>query len=207
MKSAVAEGNKHSVEFMLSEYERIQSLIFDEIRQCEQRVSFFMTITSAVGGVILLFSQVSTLATDVIVMVSEGVLVTLFIYGMITQNRVSQRNVNLTMYRRLQEDIQMYFARNDPEVGAYVRSLRGAYSVEHRSKLQVKFLKWFRGTLQDLMILTNSLLCAGIISVALLTTNLPLQAVAGCTVVTAIGAVMLIRRYHYYMRSKLPPME
>jgi hypothetical protein len=57
MNSEASQQNNYSSEFMLKEYERLHGLVLDEIRQSEQRVNFFVAISSAAGDAMILFLQ------------------------------------------------------------------------------------------------------------------------------------------------------
>lgn len=210
MESDFTKERTAGKEFMLKEYERIHSLVLDEIRQSEQRVNFFITIASAIGGILVIFSQVSTLPAYIKLTVVEGVLVVLLMYGLITLNRLTSRIIQLRTFRKLQNEIRRYFANRDSEVAAYLEFhdeiLKDPELFPKKNKMNLTIARWLRGTLQDLMILTNGVICGGIALAALLNTRLSIPEIIGWTVVTVIGAAIFLLKYHYYMRTKLPPM-
>jgi hypothetical protein len=93
----------YGVEFMMHEYERVHTLVLDEIRQSEQRVNFFLTIATTVGGALLLFSQLSTLTLEIKFAAIERILAVLLLFGLITFNRLNSRIVQLRAFRKLQD--------------------------------------------------------------------------------------------------------
>jgi hypothetical protein len=197
-----------SDEFMLKEYDRINGLILDEIRQSEQRVNFFLTIASSAAGVLILFSQSSLLSEEVKFATIEGALGILLLYGFVTLNRMNSRIVQLTTLKIFQKEIQKYFTKGNKEVSDYFKATKGAID-EHplrKNKLTLGVGRWLRGALQDLMILTNSLICGGITLVALSNAQQSLQSIIIWTSISTILAIIVFYNYHYFMRTRLPPM-
>ncbi|MEW5940863.1 MAG: hypothetical protein AB1750_14430 [Chloroflexota bacterium] len=191
----------YSAEFMLHEYDRIHSLILDEIRQAEQRVNYFLSITSVVGGALIVFFQLSTLAADTRLIATEGILTVLFLYGFMTLNRLNSRIVQLNTFRELQDEIRHFFASHDPAIASYIKF----YQKTLPSKLRWNVIRLLRGSLQELMITTNAIICGAMVLVALLANGSSPMEVIGGTVLAVVVAAILFTTYHYYMRTKLQP--
>lgn len=117
----MSELSSPESEFMLKEYERIHSLVMDEIRQSEQRVNFFIAIASTIGGAILLSLQIQSISLETKLSVIEVVLVILLIYGLIILSRLSDRMVEIRFLSKLQEKIQCYFRKDSQEISSYLK--------------------------------------------------------------------------------------
>lgn len=206
MHSETSRQNTHSSEFMLKEYERLHGLVLDEIRQSEQRVSFFVAISSAVGGAMILFLQTQSLPLITRLAGIEVVLVILLIYGLITLSRLSDRNVQLRFLWRLQNSIQHYFAKNDPEISEYLK-LKEELSAPYipNSKIEKLFFAYMRGSIHTLVTFTNSVICGGIIFTALIMFNATYSVTVFITIIVVTISAFLFRGYHYKMRSLFRP--
>ena len=207
MSGEPGNQNQCSMEFMLSEYERLNNLILDELRQSEQRVTFFITIASAIGGALVIFAQSKAILLNEKIVAVEGVLTILLIYGLITLNRMTSRIVQLLTFKKLQGAIQQYFASLDSRVTAYLE-LRKSLSSQssYSSKFGWQANRLLRGTLHDLVIFTDSIICGSLLLTALIGAGVSLGLKVSLTVTVTIVAWALLRTYHYYMRGKLPPM-
>lgn len=204
------DGNKKQVsaEFMLKEYERLYTVKMNEDAQAEQRVNFFLTVASAAVGIIILISQVSNIATEVLFAAVEGVLVVLLLFGLVIFSRLNVRPSQQRAYSKLLEEIQGYFARLDPEVTAYLEVQRGIFErPSSRFKILGIFLLGLRGSLTVLMILGNSLLCSGIVLTFLFSQGYALQAIVGWTTVTFVVSGAFLSAYHQFIRRRLPPFR
>ena len=206
MNSEASQENTHNSEFMLKEYERLHGLVLDEIRQSEQRVSFFVAISSAAGGAMILFLQTQSLPLIMRLAGIEVVLVILLIYGLITLSRLSDRNVQLRFLWRLQNSIQHYFAKNDPEISEYLK-LKEELSAPYipNSKVEKLVFVYMRGSIHTLVTFTNSVICGGIVLTALTMLNVTYSVTVFITIIVTTFSAFLFRAYHYKMRALFRP--
>jgi hypothetical protein len=196
-----AEEKTYGEEFMLHEYDRLHSLVLNETREAEQRVNYFLTITSAIGGALIVFFQLSALAINIRLVATEGILAILLLYGWLTLNRLNSRVAQLSTFRKLQNEIRGFFAKRDSAIASYIRFYEKALP----SKLGWSIIRMLRGTLQELMIATNALICGAIVLVVLVGRGSPLIEIVGWTILAFISTAMLFAIYHYTIRARLPP--
>lgn len=199
-------GSRES-EFMLKEYERIHSLVLDEVRQSEQRVNFFIAISSAVAGAIVLFLQIQAISLDTKLAVIEVVLVILLIYGLIILSRLSDRMVQLKFLSKLQEKIQFYFEKDNPEISSYLK-FKGelASNPSLNSKVEKRLTVYLRGTIHSLIIFTNTVICSGITLTALILLKANSLTVVFLTIFVSVSSAFILRTFHYQMRDRFRPM-
>jgi hypothetical protein len=194
-----------SAEFMLAEYERISSLRSGEITSTEQRFNFFLTIATAAIGAIVVLSQVANLSFQVYSTVMQGLLSILLLFGLTNQNRQNVRSLQIRFYDQQIAKIQDYFAESDTEVVAYLDWQRGLMKrSQPKSRLAKVFLARFRGSLTDLITLSNSALCGGIALVTLSANGNSPQTVTIWTLITFIVAMLILYTYNGFMRKVLP---
>ena len=198
--------SKATAELMIKEYELLHALVASESAYGEQRVNFFLTVASAAIGVMVVLSQVTTISGDIQYAASQGGLIVLLLFGLTTLNRHNARVVHTMAYSVLMEKIRGYFAERDPEVAEYFSARRKAFE-RPKSRLGIvsAIIGRFGGSLQELMILSNALLCGGIALVAMSHAGYSLGAVVGWTTATVAGAIMLLVGYHFIMRRVLYP--
>lgn len=202
MTSKASPESVHNSEFMLAEYERLHSLVLDEIRQSEQRVSFFITIASTIGGALILFLQSKLLSIGVRLASVEVILVILLIYGLITLSRLSERNAQLKSLWKLQNAIQRYFAKNDEEVAKYLK-IREELSIPNNpnSGLEKQAFVYLRGSIHTLVTLANSVICGGIVLTTLIMFNVSYVVIVPVTSASVALSAFTFRAYHYYLRE------
>lgn len=201
-------GKRVSAEFMLKEYERVYTIKLNEDAQAEQRVSFFLTVTSAAVGIIVLISQVSNITTEMFSAAIEGVLAVLLLFGLAIFTRLNVRPSQQKAYAKLLAEIQDYFAYLDPEVAAYLEVQRDVFErPSFRSKIVGIILLGLRGSLTQLIVLGNSLICAGIVLTFLYSQGYALQTVVGWTAITFLVSGAFLSAYHYFIGRRLPPFR
>jgi hypothetical protein len=74
--------------FMLKEYERVYTQVLNDAEHAEKRVNFFLTITSAAVGVLVVLSQLSSVQPRILSVMTQEILIILLLYGVIIQNRL-----------------------------------------------------------------------------------------------------------------------
>jgi hypothetical protein len=203
-------------EFMLREYERLNGLRLDELRQSEQRVNFFLTISSAIGGGLVIFGQNQLLSPRELFFVIEGTLTVLFAYGFITLNRLITRSNNLRAIRKLQYRIQDYFAKRSPYVNSYIEFKKVIFSQEELPFKLSGFrlcsvgsdvLLIVRGTLEDFVVFTNSIILTTMIILLLNQIKTPVVLKIFLFVFSIVLFYLLFKVYFSYARRIIPPSK
>jgi hypothetical protein len=197
----------HSAEFMLKEYERLHELRMSEVARADQRVNFFLTIASAIGGVTIVVSQISTLPIETLSAIIQGTLIIVLLFGITILNRLNARDAQVNASRQLMAEIQDYFARGDPDIAVYLSKQRTLQEQTQKFAIATIIVARLGGSLTDLMIMSNSLLCGGIVLVRLLGMRYPIQAVVVWTIATVIISMMLLHVYSRLIRDKLRPYK
>ena len=197
----------HSAEFMLKEYERLHELRMSEVVQSEKRVNFFLTIASATGGAIIVVLEISTLAIETLSTIIQGILIILLLFGLTTLNRLNARDAQLRILRQLMAEIRDYFARQDPDIAAYLSKQRTLQEQKQRFAIVRIVLARLSGSLTDMMMLSNSLICGGIIFIRLSSMGYPIQSIVIWTIVTVVSSMILLYIYHRLIQNKLRPYK
>jgi uncharacterized membrane protein len=199
------EGNQ-SAEFLLKEYERLNLLRMDEVKQSEQRVTFFLTIASAAIGLIVVLAQTSSFTTDKILVISRVALIILLLFGLNILNRMNARIVQLRTIDKLMAEIRAYFRKSHPEIAAYFQKYDKLFqSPIYRFNITTHVLRRLRGALIDLIVLSNSLICGGIAFIEFYSRGYRDNLIIVLTVATVIGATTLLYMYYYFFMKRLPP--
>lgn len=195
----------HSAEFMLKEYERVCELWVDESHQAEQRVNFFLTITSGGTGAIILVFQLSTLSKEFIYIFAVGVLLVLLLFGVIFLNRLIARTVQVKAFQQSLAEIQDYFGQRDPEIAQYLKKQRGIYQARrYRFKFVSFIFTVLGGGLANIVVLANGLICGGITLLLLSRVGYPIQAIALWTLVTIVLSILFLCIYGLFLKGKMP---
>lgn len=209
MQPEPSKEKSYSAEFMLKEYERLNELSMATISRSEQRVNFFLTVSSAVIGILLLLGpkrQNTSLSYETLLTIIEAVLVLLLAFGITTLNRVVSGSVQREVYQKLMSHIQRYFATHDSQVAAYLElQKKEREKPKHRFRLVSWILKRHKGRLTDFMVLSNSLICGGIVIAAFLAPGQSIKALTIWALVTVIGSLLFFYGYYEYIRKRLPP--
>lgn len=153
-----------SNEFMLEEYRQL----YEERRSAtvfvEQRVNFFFSIVSAFAGALVVLTQISTISPNSVYNLTQLGLIILLLYGLYIFHRVVSRDIRHRTILLLLREIMEYFSSQDVKVAKFAETREKIYSGrKHKSKLLSIVLKRIRGGLIDLIILSDSLICGGII--------------------------------------------
>jgi hypothetical protein len=169
MKPQLSSVSDPAPEFMLSEYEQLHMLKMAEDKQAEQRVSIFLAITSAAVGAIAILSQIASMPTDLMVVVSQLALIALFLLGLLMINRLATGDLQLMAYHKLFLQIQDYFAKHDGEVATYIALKRKLLMPPRRkSAASLTISRGLRGSISILMILSDSFVGGALVMVTLL---------------------------------------
>lgn len=196
-----------SAEFMLKEYERLYTLMVNEDSKLDQRIGFLLTISTATLGGLLLLSQISSISPQIIMSVTIGVLVILLSYGIVIQNRVNMSRVQHTAYKQLINEIQCYFGRRDPEIADYIEIRGRFYQGPKHSRITTFFLDRMRGTYNDLMGLTNALLCGGIALTLAVSAGYSSSTIIVWTIGTVAASLALLYFALRYIRRFFNPWD
>jgi hypothetical protein len=196
-----------SAEFMLKEYERLYTLMLNEDSKLDQRIGFFLTISTATLGGLLLLTQIASISPQIITTVTIGVLVVLLSYGIVIQNRVNMSRVQHAAYKQLINEIQYYFGRRDPEIAEYIKIRGRFYQGPKHSRITTFFLDRMRGTYNDLMGLTNALLCGGIALTLAVSAGYSSSTIIVWTIGTVAASLALFYFVLRYIRRFFNPWD
>jgi len=194
-----------SADFMLAEYERLSSLRQSEITQTEQRFNFFLTVATTAIGAIAVLSQVANFSPQAFSASMQALLSILLLFGLTNQNRQIARTLQIDFYNKQIEMIQDYFAKSDSDIVAFLDWRRNLVK-RSQPKLRVTkiILARFRGSLIDLVTLSNSTLFAGLAFVILSAYAVSAESIATWTIVTFIVATIVLNSYNSFIRKALP---
>ncbi len=201
--------NKESFDFMMMEYKLIYDLIIEENNISERRVNLFLSISSlSIGGVIVL-GQTTQIPSETIYLATQGVLVTLLLFGLTIFNRVNARVVQLNIYEKMLSKIQSYFSEQDLLIGQYMNY---RHELLQRKKGRNKIinttfslLSRLRGSLTEFMLLCNSLLLGGIGMTASFQFHLPFSSVMVVTIATIIFSFLVLSAFYFFIRRYISP--
>lgn len=112
------ENKFNSFDFLLIEYQRLQQLHFGEKKDEEQRVNFFITLTSVAGaGVTFLFQHNNGAVNYIII---QSVILLLIIIGLNTLGRIAITTIQALVISDLRNKIKDIFKNNSVEIKEYV---------------------------------------------------------------------------------------
>jgi hypothetical protein len=197
--------NKESFDFMMMEYKLLYDLIIEEDNITERRVNLFLSISSlSIGGVIVL-GQTTQIPSETIYLATQGVLITLLLFGLTIFNRVNARVVQLNVYEKLLSEIRSYFAEQDIFLSRYMKRRDELLERKKRSKYRIvnrtaSLLSRLRGSLTEFMLLCNSLLIGGMGLTASLQFHLPVLSVIVISVITVILSFLLLSAFYFFIR-------
>ena len=193
-------------DFMLREYQRIYELSRVSLNNSEQRVNFFLTLSSAVVGILFfLMGRTNQLPPEKVVFAGISTLIVLLIYGVTTLNRIIWGSEQRLYYERLMREIRSYFAERDPSITPYLELQDSlAKRPADQSKIVAAILHVHRGRLTDFLIISNGLICGAITIIALSSAGWrEVYAIALALVV--IPAIMLLFYWYYgRIRKRMP---
>lgn len=147
--------------FLLIEYQRLQQLHFAEKKDEEQRINFFIAITTgAIGGVILLFQR-SNYEIDYIILITEIVLLLLIIIGLNTLGRVAIATIQSLTIMDLRNVIKQILVNDSRETKKYIETqndiIKASQEKSHSDVLQ-------KSTTSSFLVITiNTFLIGGFI--------------------------------------------
>lgn len=198
-------GARHTgTRFMLKEYDRLGRLRAREENQCEQRVSFFLTITSAAVGAAVLLVQTGNMYSKQALSATQGLLFVLLLFGLTISNRLNSRTSKQRAYVELMNEIQEYFVVQDSGLRRYLELqnelLHGPSPPQGVISL---LLGRLRGTLTDFMALSNAVLCGGIVFTGLVRSRRPNQVAMGWAIAAGLVLVPLLYVYHHFLPAAL----
>jgi hypothetical protein len=206
MIAHATDSTDASTEFMLKEYERLSQMKTEDDRQAEQRVSYFLALTTAGIATIAILLEVSGLPTGILITVAQVALIALFLYGVVIINRIAARSVMHEGLFRLQAKIREYFGHNNAEITAYIDLHRELLArPAPSSKMSLALRRWLRGSLTSLMILSNSIVCGAFVLVTLFAENYPPYAVIIWTISALVLSAVLLGVYYFLIRGFIVP--
>lgn len=204
MAARTKKMNKsHGDDFMLKEYDWIHDLWMDENSQCEQRVSFFLIVATGAASALIYIFQSSTSPKENWYLASIGVLFVLFLFGITFLNRINARNVQVSMFTATLKDIQDYFAESDPAITTFLVKQRERYRGSKRRSHFASFMNQILGgSLMHVMVLSNGLICGGMVMLIGAASNLNTYDILLSTTVVTVGSIISLYAYSNYTRKR-----
>lgn len=201
-------NNETSENFMLKEYERVHQLWVNELDQSEQRVNYFLTVASAAVGFIIVAFQVPSISKETFVYVAGSILTILLLYGITILNRLTSRQATITAFSHSMNEIQNYFAKRDTEIATYLNSQKIIFRGEKYShKSPPSFLYMLRGSIKDIMVLSNALICSGLSSLMFFNYGYDSQNILLWSIIVFVLSFTLLYSYSLFIGKRLPPWE
>ncbi len=199
---------EYTIELMLKEYDRINELWIDENHQVEQRVNFFITLLSTGIGVLVVIPQVTKSSINDIAIPSLGVLMVLLLFGITVLNRLSLRTVQVRAFRQSMNEIIGFFIKFDVELAEYISRQRAIYSVPDQQNFFFRFIQSsFTGGLNDLIIVSNAVICGGITLIALSVAGYETIQIAFAAMIALAITERIFRSYNRFLTNKLRPWK
>jgi len=148
-------------EFLLIEYQRLQQLHFTEKKDSEQRINFFIAITTgAIGGVILLFQRNKS-EINYIIFLTEVVLLLLTMIGLNTLGRVAIATIQSLKIMELRKVIKTILANDSRATKKYIDAQNDIINFTHEKSYSS--LLQNSTTSSFLVITINTFLIGGLI--------------------------------------------
>lgn len=193
-----------SNEFMLKEYELLHLLMLDEKSRGEQRINYFLTISTGAVGVLVVLSQLEMTDNVILYYVTLGVLLILLMFGLITLNRVISRSVQMSHYIGCMVEIRGFFLGGNPALANYVSSRTARVSSPKLIPHWLLFIvRRMTGSLAEFMVVANSLLVGGIILVLLSYRGFSVDRIILWTSVVVSVMLVTLIAYVFVMRRQL----
>lgn len=154
-------SNPASIEFLITEYKRLESLINTSFDSYQKRFDVYLAILSASFAGIIAFSEFGTSSIQDFVV--QFILIALLILGMITYFSLSYLNVSLAHYTKAAQLIQKSFINRDSKIDDYLyfrHNSIGIVGINFRTLL-VRGITG--GGYKALLVLVNSLIIAEVL--------------------------------------------
>ncbi len=173
--------------FMLKEYERIHNMMVNERKDADTRVNYFLTIVTASIGLLVFLFQASNIYHQILLPATVSILSIQLLYGLIIQNKLTMRTVQLASYREVLVKIQDIFSSNSEIIAGYFDYQREILKLNNTG-LRKFVADRLMGNLSDFVALTNSILTGGTILTILIANNQPPDVILIWTITTFILA-------------------
>ena len=193
-------------DFMLREYQRLYELSRVSLSNSEQRVNFFLTLSSAVVAILFFFmGKTNQIAPHKVIPATISSLIVLLIYGVTTLNRIIWGSEQRSYYERLMREIRGYFAQREPSITPYLELQDSlANRPAGQSRVVAAILHIHRGRLTDFLVISNSLIC-GAITIIVLSSASWRQVYVIMGAIIVIPAIALLFYWYYArIRKKMP---
>jgi len=113
------QPSEATVQFMLSELERLSERWTRANEMAEARMNQLLTIASGASGVLLLLSQLKIAPTDFLG-VALATFAIVWLLGLLAFLRILQRNITVIGYVRAINCLRHFFVDNDPSIERYL---------------------------------------------------------------------------------------
>ncbi len=157
---ATKDDQSAGSDFMIQEYRRLTSQLLYTKKVGQQRTQFWMTIVSAVGGLLALLYQLGgNTESFYAIAIIAGLAV--FVLGIIVFIRVVHRTITIVEYLRALGKIKMYFVDRDKNISQYFFYRPG----DDYPRLTYSFdFKLTGSSLHMLVVVINSFILAGMVA-------------------------------------------
>jgi len=166
MRDQPADDQKqHSASFLLEEYRHLTESFLRNEELGERRVSFFITLTTAVIGASVAFQEVLGGTVDPSLFLLG--LLAILLFGIATLVRMIHRNLKTHEYLRALGRIRRFFADRDPGIIAHLPYLPYDDRPQRKKEWSIRSICSFgTGGLVEMVELMNSLIIAALLVVS-----------------------------------------
>ena len=131
-----------------------------EDKQSEQRVTFFLTLATALVGFAVIISELGV-EEEALLPARLGILVVLFLFGLTTLNLVTTNAVYKEIGVYGIKMIREYFEVGDSRIKTFHTSFERYKHTQGTGKIRALYKRKVKGTLVEFMVLSNALLLGG----------------------------------------------
>lgn len=117
---SVGEANSAIVEFLLAEFENVNQEFTRQRQEGMNRLNFFITLTSLIGGALIILGEVGSPSSTDLQYITLGALFFLVIIGWYTFDFTISRDDSTDMVVRAGGRIRRYFTDHRPEIKPYI---------------------------------------------------------------------------------------
>ncbi len=113
-------SSEQIVSFMLAEYELLTDARASTIAQNENRLNFFIAVTSGSAALIAFFTNEGTLHDIAFRSITLFVMFLLFLFGLVTSKRLIEGTISIVTYTRGLNRVRRYFSNIDRGIVDYL---------------------------------------------------------------------------------------
>jgi hypothetical protein len=197
-KAQVSESSGDK--FMLEEYIQLNEERRTATDHAETRVNFFFAICSAAVGAIVVLGQTSSVPTINWERITIVVLAILLLYGLSLLNRITYRDIRHQRIDLLLMEVQNHFSEQNQKIETYLQKKRTPLLLG-KTKSVRQIGGFLGGGLISIVILTNSLICGGMVFTVLLVNGASSIMLLSWSIFAIVVSAILFQSYYGWIYS------